>query len=198
MTLRFTLIGPKGAVAWYGVMTNWVPGNIQHGHVEAERFEDGQVMPSLYVPADSRFGDGYAGSVSYHSPVPTYEGQQGRDNCHLLPEGTCYWDEGYMAAEPVLEAFLNHGPHAVWVCLARHYQEMSSCSSTPTANRSRCGSGRRCRRWTTTASSATPWSVTSFGGDHDGWQDRYCTHAQAEAGHQRAVAIVRGEVAADA
>lgn len=117
MTLRFTLVGPKGAVAWSAALSNWVPGNVMHGRVEAEE-------PWSLVPANPRIGDAYTESVAFHSPEPTYEGHQGRDNCHLPPEGTCYWDESYMAAEPVLEAFLAHGPMAVWACLARHYQEM--------------------------------------------------------------------------
>lgn len=29
-----------------------------------------------------------------------------------------------------------------------------------------------------------------FGGEHDGWQDRYTTYNEAEAGHKRAVEMV--------
>jgi hypothetical protein len=32
-----------------------------------------------------------------------------------------------------------------------------------------------------------------FGGKHDQYQDRYCTWAEAEAGHARAVKLVRGD-----
>jgi hypothetical protein len=32
-----------------------------------------------------------------------------------------------------------------------------------------------------------------FGGDHDNHQDRYCSFKQAEEGHERACAMVRGE-----
>lgn len=33
-----------------------------------------------------------------------------------------------------------------------------------------------------------------FGGKHDQYQDRYATYTEAEAGHARAVALVKGEI----
>jgi hypothetical protein len=32
-----------------------------------------------------------------------------------------------------------------------------------------------------------------FGGDHDGYEERYSTREEAEAGHARAVKLIRGE-----
>lgn len=36
-----------------------------------------------------------------------------------------------------------------------------------------------------------------FGGEHDQYQDRYYTYEEAERGHQKAIGIVKGEIAVD-
>jgi hypothetical protein len=116
MNMRWVLIGPKGAVQWLVYMTNWVPGNVRHGEVGAEH-------PVSIVPVNRVIGDGMAADIGYHSPVPLWEGQEeyGHMKCELLPEGECYYDGSGVNAEPLLEAFLAHGPHAVWAALARYY-----------------------------------------------------------------------------
>lgn len=120
MNLRFNLIGPKGAVQWMANMTNWTPGNVIHGTVQAD-----QPVSLVPVTAMGRIGDGMATDMGYHSPRPLWDGQEeyGRMDCHLLPGGECYYDGSGLNAEPVLEAFLAHGPHAVWAALARYYTE---------------------------------------------------------------------------
>lgn len=42
------------------------------------------------------------------------------------------------------------------------------------------------------------WETMIFGGRHDGWQDRYSSADAARVGHERGVAIVKGEIALDA
>lgn len=119
MTMRWLLIGPRGVVQWVANMHNWVPGNIRCGDV-------GSGVPISLVPANPRFGDTSATDLGYHSPKPLWEGQEewGTRECSLLPEGYCYYDGSGMNAEPILEAFLAHGPHAVWTALARYYGEV--------------------------------------------------------------------------
>lgn len=125
MNLRFVLVGPKGAVQWLAYMTSWVPGNVRHGTV------DGLGDVSL-VPLNSTIGDGMAADLGYHSPVPRY-GSQSAMKCEWLPEGECYYDGSGLNAEPLLEAFLNHGPHAVWAALAHYYTEVLATEPDPEA-----------------------------------------------------------------
>lgn len=119
MGMRWVLIGPAGAVQWLVNMTNWVPGNVRYGEVGAEH-------PVSIVPVNPRIGDGMATDLGYHSPTPQYDGQEesGRSECEYLPDGYCYYDGSGLNAEPVLVAFLAHGPHAVWAALARYYGEL--------------------------------------------------------------------------
>lgn len=119
MELAFILIGPLGAVQWRCVMSNWFPGNIDTiGTIPSTE-------PVSLVPANVRIGDTYAQDLGYHSPKPLWDGQEeyARDDCHLLPGGTCYYDGSGLNAGPVLEAFLSYGPMAVWAALGRYYQE---------------------------------------------------------------------------
>jgi hypothetical protein len=117
MSLRWVLSGPHGAVQWVLNMFNWIPGNVAYGMIENKG-------PWSAVPAHRTIGDGMAVDLGYHSPVPLWEGQGKQPSeCDLLPEGYCYYDGSALNAEPVLEAFLAHGPHAVWASLGRYYSE---------------------------------------------------------------------------
>ena len=40
------------------------------------------------------------------------------------------------------------------------------------------------------------WETMIFGGPHDGYQDRYTSRADADAGHAKAVRIVKGKESA--
>lgn len=40
------------------------------------------------------------------------------------------------------------------------------------------------------------WETMIFGGEHDGYQDRYTSRADAEKGHEAACRLARGEVSA--
>ena len=127
MTMAFILLGPNGAVQWKINMLNWYPGNIDTmGTV-------GATSPVSVIPANRQVGDTYAQDLGYHSPKPRYEGQEeyGHMECHLLPEGYCYYDGSGLNAGPVLGAFLEHGPMAVWATLARYYGELFGDGGVP-------------------------------------------------------------------
>ena len=129
MNMRFVLVGPKGAVQWLCYMTNWVPGNVRYGSVGRD-----DPNPVSLVPVHPRgIGDGMAADLGYHSPIPRYASQveYGTQKCEWLPEGECYYDGSGLNAEPLLEAFLAHGPHAVWAALARYYQDVLATDPTP-------------------------------------------------------------------
>lgn len=119
MKLNFILRGPGGAVVWAAYLPNWYPGNVAEfmGDIPAA-----EGLQSL-VPC-RRDSDGIAYDLGYHSPKPQYDDHTRQDLCHLLPEGYCYYDGSSLNAQPILEAFLEHGPHAVWASLARYYQEV--------------------------------------------------------------------------
>lgn len=121
MKVRFLLQGPAGVVQWVAYMNNWIPGNVDWlGTVRAEW------SLSLVPVRHEDLGDGMAFDLGYHRPTPPdwdEDGSTRMETCHLLPEGYCYYDGSSLNAQPVLEAFLEHGPHAVWAALARYYQE---------------------------------------------------------------------------
>lgn len=119
MNLRFTLIGPHGAVTWLVFMTNWVPGNVSGFGTVPAIDPVSLVVPILYPT----LGDGMAADLGFHSNEPSYRDHESMD-CDLLPAGYCYYDGSGLAAGPVLEAFLEHGPMAVWASLARFYAHL--------------------------------------------------------------------------
>lgn len=95
MTLRFVLKGPSGATQFVMNMPNWTPGNTTCiGGIEAIN------GPSL---------------VPIRWPI---------DDGELLDGAACYYDGSGLNAGPVLEAFLSHGPMAVWAALARYYADI--------------------------------------------------------------------------
>lgn len=128
MTMRWILKGPDGATQFCAYMPNWVPGHVNRiGGVQPE----GDIS---VVHVGRTLNEDLMGTdLGYHSPKPQWEGQEqyGRDDCHLLDGGTCYYDGSGLNAEPVLAAFLDHGPHAVWVALARYYAELFGADEAP-------------------------------------------------------------------
>jgi len=123
MDMRWVLSGPLGAVQWVVHMVNWVPGNVRSIKGVEER------LPVSLVPCMQHgLGDLYATDLGYHSPIELYEGQYHTEpgKCEYLPGQDCYYDGSGLNAEPLLEAFLNHGPMAVWAALARYYNDVLS------------------------------------------------------------------------
>ena len=104
--LRMYVVGPRGAVQFV-LYTDWhLP------HVDEElRAKGARLAPT---PAD----------LGYHSPIPTYEGQEdySRDDCHLLG-GRCYYDGSGLNAERIYDVLLREGSDGVWRELEAYYDE---------------------------------------------------------------------------
>lgn len=110
VSLRFELIGPKGAVQFV-LFTNWM---LPHVEEELDARLDRE-FPHLFchpMPAD----------LGYHSPVPLYEGQYFMADCHLL-NGGCYYDGSGLNAEPVYQRLLKEGGDGIWKALEDYYRE---------------------------------------------------------------------------
>jgi hypothetical protein len=104
--LRMYVIGARGAVQFV-LYTNWMLPNVDA--TPRARWLD---KP---MPAD----------LGYHSPIPTYEGQEdwGRDDCHLLG-CRCYYDGSGLNAERIYDVLLREGSDGVWRELESFYDEV--------------------------------------------------------------------------
>lgn len=107
MELRFTLIGPKGAVHFLVFTPMHLP------HVAREMWEKND---RRYNPFETMGAD-----VGYHSPTPFYEWQEPCD-CDLLPGGKCYGDGSALMADEFTEKFLKGGDAVVWPMLEEKYR----------------------------------------------------------------------------
>lgn len=118
MTMRWVLQGPHGAVQWLLNMPNWVPGNVAIlGDIKG-------VEPISVVPVGAHGYDGMAVDLGFHSPTSMGDrGEHESHECDVLPGKTCFYDGSSLNAIPILEAFLAHGPHAVWAVLGDYYAE---------------------------------------------------------------------------
>lgn len=66
------------------------------------------------------------GGVDWHSPVPTYEGQeQAQSACQWL-DGPCYLDSGFILGSDLFDLLRIEGDEAVW---ARMRELMDECRS---------------------------------------------------------------------
>ena len=104
MTMRFDLVGRKGAVGWSSTLMDVYPGNVNHGKT-----------------TNAKFGM-YSGAVSTHAPTGD-ESYQHKSKCNLLSGGECYGDNSYLAGDAVLDAFVSHGPGGVWRELEAFYRD---------------------------------------------------------------------------
>lgn len=59
-------------------------------------------------------------AVSYCSPVPLHDWQEGRENCDWLG-CTCYGDSGFTMADEPFDLLLNKGSDAVFEWLKNYY-----------------------------------------------------------------------------
>lgn len=104
MDFRFLLRGPKG-VAGFVMSTGWVPG---------EKGVSPSVASLFPMPMD----------VAYHAHSPQREGQERSiDKCPYL-DGPCFSEGSFMAAEPVLKAFIVRGDAAVWEALRQWHDDL--------------------------------------------------------------------------
>lgn len=105
MDFRFLLRGPKG-VAGFMMSSGWVPG------------EKG-VNPSVSTLFPM------ATDISYHAHSPQREGhERATESCPYLDGQPCFSDGSFMAAEPVLEAFIVRGEAAVWEALRQWHDDL--------------------------------------------------------------------------
>jgi hypothetical protein len=113
--MSFFLVGPKGAVHWV-LGTKWMP--------EAARKDVAMRRAIHGIQIDderSQKPNGY--DLGYHSPTPRYEDQNDRE-CDLLPGGRCYCGGSALAADELVEGFLNGGDEWVWNRLEAYYRHM--------------------------------------------------------------------------
>lgn len=108
VTLRMTLVGPKGAT-YFTVYTGWY-------------------LPSVIDPmSDERKGHVLQPcpcEVGYHSPTPQYEDQSVcREHCEFLDGRPCYADSSALAADEMFAVLVAEGGDAVWAKLEENYRE---------------------------------------------------------------------------
>lgn len=108
--MRMYVIGPRGAVQFV-LYTGW---HLPHVREELDARPSRKRCLDHPMPAD----------LGYHSPIPTYEGQEewGRDNCELLG-CRCYYDGSGLNAERIYEVLLREGSEGVWRELEAYYDE---------------------------------------------------------------------------
>lgn len=111
--MRFVLIGAKGAVQWM-IGTEWMPEAARNdvarrraAHRLTRRDDEGQ-KPVGY-------------DLGYHAREPQYEGQRPHGECEYLG-CACYYDGSGLAADELVEGFLNGGDDWVWNRLEAYYQ----------------------------------------------------------------------------
>ena len=107
VTMVMVLSGKLGAVQ-FGLLTRWYLS-----HVAAEFTADN------YHPGPLPTG------LSYHSPVPTYEGhEQDVAECEHLGGKPCYSGRYYRRADDIFAALLTKGDAGAWQALEEFYVEM--------------------------------------------------------------------------
>lgn len=60
---------------------------------------------------------GHGGAVDWHSPVPTYEGQDLAQSRCVWLDGPCYLDTGFCLGDDLFELLCKEGGEAVWAYL---------------------------------------------------------------------------------
>lgn len=112
--IRFILKGPLGAVQFM-VGTNWYMPSAQ-AHLKRVRGANGWSERDFAMQPDGW-------DVGCHSPKPMYEGQPSRDDCNLLPGGTCYYDGSGLQADEWVPDFVAGGTDWLWPRLETEYRE---------------------------------------------------------------------------
>lgn len=114
-SLQFIMEGARGVVV-FTLWTQWSPDMIDP--VIEMPLPTVNIMPPL--PAD----------VGYHTTVPMYDGQKGREDCEFLPGRTCYYDGSTLAAGSMFTTLLTEGSPGVWRRLAEYYDEVFAKGGT--------------------------------------------------------------------
>lgn len=114
--MTFYVKGPKGAVQFV-LYTGWYSGII------ATPDKPWQELMVAHHPTREHLTEPLPADLGYHSPVPTYEGQSSRENCHVLPGGKCYYDGSGLNANRIFSIMVHEGGEAMWKALDQYYQE---------------------------------------------------------------------------
>lgn len=115
VSMWFILVGPKGAVQWH-IGTDWMP--------EAARNDVARrvAIHGLSRRPEQDYQKPHGWDLGYHSPTPMYEGHEPTHHkCDLL-DGPCYYDGSGLAADDLIEGFLNGGDEWVWNRLEAYYR----------------------------------------------------------------------------
>lgn len=104
MEIRWYLRGPKGA-AQFVMYTDWPPSS------QSPAFHGRRSFPM-------------AADLGYHAKSAQYDGQNGRDDCHLI-ESECFYDGSGLQAERVMERFFAEGEEAIWSELESTYEAIT-------------------------------------------------------------------------
>lgn len=107
--MTFILVGPKGAVQWM-IGTEWFPKQARDH------------LGKFPMNARERYEKPTGYDLGYHAKEPQYEGHsQMKHDCELTG-GSCYYDGSSLAADDLVEGFLNGGDEWVWNRLEAYYR----------------------------------------------------------------------------
>lgn len=121
MNVRFLLIGEEGAVQFLMYASDWLPGSIEHGHTR----RDLPLMGAM------------AADLGHHWLRPVYEGEESHGSkCEYLADAPCFYDGSGLNADPLLVAFFDSGPDAVWEYLTAYWFECSESAHKTAAEAS--------------------------------------------------------------
>jgi hypothetical protein len=113
----YFLLTANGAGVEFQVGTSWLlPHLREEGHRSTQRGDTSDI--ALKVKYDPR-----GWNLSYHSPVPQYEGQAPSEQDCEVTGGICYSDGLYRVGDELLETLIAEGSEALWVELENWYRE---------------------------------------------------------------------------
>ncbi len=108
--LLFGLKSKRGAVQFV-IYTNWYLPKVAEEMRGKDRFLTGK---SMFEPLPADLG--------YHSPKPTYKGQESiTESCEWLNGKPCYYDGSGLQAEKVFNILITEGHEAMWKYLEEYY-----------------------------------------------------------------------------
>ena len=107
MTIRFVLIGSKGAVQFV-IGTEWYP-------VEVQRRMKGK-LPRVWDVQPNGW------DVGYHSREPVYKDHDSMGTCSYLDDVPCYYDGSSLQAQDWVPDFITGGTTWLWSRLEEYYK----------------------------------------------------------------------------
>lgn len=105
--MSFYVRGPLGCIVW-DLSTGWYLPDV------AKRIGPQEPSP---------------GAIEFHGAQPSYEGQESREDCLLVPGGHCFWDVGYIIGEEPYEALVREGDQGLYRVLGEWYFRLAPKAS---------------------------------------------------------------------